>query len=80
MRFGSGDFAEDADKEIQRDMGDNFADFAVIESSSVSSGSHPILTGAAVMVFRHASHGRVNLVYRRPDGNVGWMDPPSPSH
>jgi hypothetical protein len=52
MRFGSGDFAEDADKEIQRDMGDNFADFAVIESSSVSSGSHPILTGAAVMVAR----------------------------
>jgi len=35
------------------------------------------LTGAPVVVFRHASHGRVNLVYRRPDGNVGWVDPPS---
>ncbi len=34
------------------------------------------LTGAPVVVFRHASHGRVNLVYRRPDGNVGWVDPP----
>jgi putative sigma-54 modulation protein len=33
------------------------------------------LTGAPVLVFRHASHGRVNLVYRRPDGNVGWIDP-----
>ena len=34
------------------------------------------LTGAPVVIFRHASHGRVNLVYRRPDGNVGWVDPP----
>ena len=33
------------------------------------------LTGAPVVVFRHAGHGRVNLVYRRPDGNVGWVDP-----
>jgi len=35
------------------------------------------MTGAPVMVFRHASHGRVNLVYRRGDGNVGWIDPPA---
>jgi len=35
------------------------------------------MTGAPVMVFRHASHGRVNLVYRRVDGNVGWIDPPT---
>jgi ribosomal subunit interface protein len=35
------------------------------------------MTGMPVMVFRHASHGRVNLVYRRADGNVGWIDPPA---
>jgi ribosomal subunit interface protein len=35
------------------------------------------LTGAAVVVFRHASHGRVNVVYRRPDGHIGWVDPPA---
>ena len=35
------------------------------------------MTGVAVMVFRHASHGRINLVYRRADGNVGWIDPPA---
>ena len=35
------------------------------------------MTGAPVMVFRHASHGRVNLVYRRSDGNIGWIDPPA---
>jgi ribosomal subunit interface protein len=34
------------------------------------------LTGAPMVIFRHASHGRVNVVYRRPDGNVGWIDPP----
>ncbi|MEI8145775.1 MAG: ribosome-associated translation inhibitor RaiA [Alphaproteobacteria bacterium] len=34
------------------------------------------LTGARVMVFRHAGHGRVNFVYRRADGHVGWVDPP----
>jgi putative sigma-54 modulation protein len=35
------------------------------------------MTGAPAMVFRHAGHGRVNMVYRRPDGNVGWIDPPT---
>lgn len=34
------------------------------------------LTGTTVVVFRHAGHGRVNLVYRRPDGHIGWIDPP----
>ena len=33
------------------------------------------ITGANVMVFRHGSSGRVNLVYRRRDGNIGWIDP-----
>jgi ribosomal subunit interface protein len=35
------------------------------------------LTGAACMVFQHGSSGRVNIIYRRPDGNVGWVDPPA---
>jgi ribosomal subunit interface protein len=35
------------------------------------------MTGAQVVVFRHGSHGRVNFVYRRADGNVGWIDPPA---
>jgi ribosomal subunit interface protein len=34
------------------------------------------LTGAGVIVFRHAGHGRINIVYRRPDGHIGWIDPP----
>lgn len=34
------------------------------------------MTGAPVVVFRHAVSGRVNMVYRRRDGNIGWVDPP----
>jgi ribosomal subunit interface protein len=34
------------------------------------------LTGAACIVFQHGGSGRVNIIYRRPDGNVGWIDPP----
>jgi ribosomal subunit interface protein len=34
------------------------------------------LSGAPVLVFRHAGHGRVNVVYRRADGNIGWIDTP----
>ena len=29
------------------------------------------------LLFRHAGHGWLNLVYRRPDGNIGWVDPPA---
>jgi ribosomal subunit interface protein len=35
------------------------------------------LTGVACIVFQHGSSGRVNIIYRRPDGNVGWVDPPA---
>ena len=35
------------------------------------------LTGAPVVVFRHAGNGRMNIVYRRGDGNIGWIDPPA---
>ena len=27
------------------------------------------------MLFRNSAHGGLNMVYRRPDGNVGWVDP-----
>ena len=33
------------------------------------------MTEAPVVVFRNAGNGGVNVVYRRPDGNVGWVDP-----
>jgi ribosomal subunit interface protein len=33
------------------------------------------MTGAPVLVFRHAVHGGINVVYRRADGHFGWIDP-----
>ncbi|MGA2312221.1 MAG: ribosome-associated translation inhibitor RaiA [Xanthobacteraceae bacterium] len=33
------------------------------------------MTGAPVLVFRHAAHGGINVVYRRADGHFGWIDP-----
>lgn len=30
-----------------------------------------------VVVFRNAGTDSVNIVYRRPDGNIGWIDPSS---
>jgi ribosomal subunit interface protein len=34
------------------------------------------MTGAPVLVFRHAAHGGINIVYRRADGHFGWIDAP----
>jgi hypothetical protein len=33
------------------------------------------LAEAPMLLFRNRSHGELNLVYRRADGNIGWIDP-----
>ncbi|MCE8507381.1 ribosome-associated translation inhibitor RaiA [Ruegeria pomeroyi] len=33
------------------------------------------LAGAPVLVFRNESKDGLNVVYRREDGNIGWIDP-----
>jgi ribosomal subunit interface protein len=33
------------------------------------------LADAPVLLFRNRSHGELNVVYRRGDGNIGWIDP-----
>ena len=33
------------------------------------------LADVAILVFRNEKHGGVNVVYRREDGNIGWIDP-----
>lgn len=33
------------------------------------------LADSPAVLFRNAAHGRLNMVYKRPDGNVGWVDP-----
>lgn len=33
------------------------------------------LSDKPAFMFRNAAHGGLNMVYRRPDGNIGWVDP-----
>jgi hypothetical protein len=33
------------------------------------------LSGQPAMMFRNRAHGGLNMVYRRSDGNIGWIDP-----
>jgi len=33
------------------------------------------LADLPALLFRNSKHGNLNLVYRRRDGNVGWIDP-----
>lgn len=33
------------------------------------------LTEAPVVLFKNSGHGRLNIVYRRADGHIGWIDP-----
>ncbi len=33
------------------------------------------LAHAPVLVFRNEKNGRINVVYHRGDGNIGWIDP-----
>ncbi len=33
------------------------------------------LTDSPFLLFRNAAHGELNVVYRRPDGHIGWIDP-----
>jgi ribosomal subunit interface protein len=31
------------------------------------------------VLFHNTKEGRLNVVYRRPDGNIGWLDPRQPA-
>ena len=33
------------------------------------------LADQTALVFRNSAHGGLNVVYRRADGNLGWIDP-----
>jgi len=33
------------------------------------------LANAPALVFRNEKHNGINVVYRRDDGNIGWVDP-----
>lgn len=33
------------------------------------------LTDSGALVFRNAGHGKLNVVFKRADGHIGWIDP-----
>ncbi len=67
------------------EMADAEGDFAPAVIAETTSSLRQLSVGEAVMeldlrdrevvVFRHAGHGGLNVVYRRADGNIGWIDP-----
>lgn len=49
---------------------------AVVKTMTVSMAVLDLdLTQTQTIVFRNAAHGGLSVVYRRPDGNIGWIDP-----
>ncbi|WP_429097485.1 ribosome hibernation-promoting factor, HPF/YfiA family [Aminobacter sp. BE322] len=48
----------------------------VLKTMSVASAVIELDTkDSPVVVFRNARNEHLNIVYRRPDGNIGWIDP-----
>ena len=37
------------------------------------------MTGAPVLMFRPSAGAELNVVYRRGDGHIGWIDPSKPA-
>ena len=38
------------------------------------------LADRVVLMFRNSASGGINVVYRRRDGRIGWLDPDAPAH
>ena len=36
---------------------------------------HMDLANLPALMFRNSAHGGLNMIYRRSDGNIGWIDP-----
>ncbi len=69
-----------AEEEAEEDSGDAPAVIAEMstELPNLTVGEAVMridLANAPVLLFRNRSHGKLNLVYRRADGNIGWIDP-----
>jgi ribosomal subunit interface protein len=48
-----------------------------VETQSVAEAVMRLdMTDKPFLVFTSAGNGHINIVYRRSDGNIGWIDPP----
>ena len=49
---------------------------AAVKTQTVSMAVMELdLSGLPLVLFRNAAHGGLSVVYRRGDGNIGWIDP-----
>ena len=62
--------AVDAQPVIIAEMPSQIATLSVSEAVM-----HMDLADTPVVMFRNSASGRLNVVYRRTDGNIGWIDP-----
>lgn len=79
--------SHDEDDTDDQDAPPNGADTAplVIAETKAAVRTMPVamavmqleLTEAPALMFRNAAHGGLNMVFRRDDGNIGWVDPGS---
>lgn len=71
--------------EADDDAGAETADPTPVVVAEKMTALREMTVGAAVLqldlaespaiVFKNAAHGRLNVVYRRRDGHIGWIDP-----
>ena len=74
---------DEDDETLDDDIGQGFPEPMIIaetekpiRSLTVSMAVMELdLTESQTIVFRNAAHGGLSVVYRRPDGNIGWIDP-----
>ncbi|WP_439110961.1 ribosome hibernation-promoting factor, HPF/YfiA family [Lentibacter sp.] len=80
--FGASSYILASDQENQESEPDTLQPMIIAEMEtkiqSLSVGEAVMqmeLSGAPVLVFRNESKEGLNVVYRREDGNIGWIDP-----
>lgn len=68
----------DDDEELPVDYAPSIVAESVMSLKAMSVASAVIELDAKdspVFVFRNSGNDQLNIVYRRPDGNIGWIDP-----
>lgn len=70
----------EVDTETEREGGDHpviVAEMTTpIELLTVSEAVMRLdLGNMPALMFRNGAHGQLNMIYRRPDGHIGWIDP-----
>ena len=70
--------APDEDEEVAADYSPTIIAEETTNLQTLTVGDAVIamdFTDTPALVFRNAGHGGINVVYRRADGHIGWLDP-----